>query len=69
MKKSEENLPVLVSLIEDLNKWAKEAENRARSSKERPYDWGFADGMNMALKIAIAAYGKAEREIQTQLAQ
>ena len=69
MKKSEEKLPVLVSLIEELNKWAKDAEGRARSSKERPYDWGYADGMNMAMKIAIAAYSKAEREIQAELAQ
>ena len=66
---SEEKLPVLVKLIDELNKWSKEAEVRARENPERPYNYGFADGMSMAMKIAIAAYTKAEREIQTELAQ
>ena len=66
---SEEKLPILVKLIDELNKWSKEAEARAKDNPERPYNHGFADGMSMAMKIAIAAYTKAEREIQTELAQ
>ena len=68
-KTNEEKLPVMVQLIDDLDKWAKEAEQKARANAERPYNYGFADGMRMALKIAIAAYSKAEREIQEELAQ
>jgi len=51
-----------------LNGWQRDAKNRARKD-DRPYQWGFADGLEFASRLLIAEQIRSEKEQTNELAK
>ena len=66
--KNEEELFILEKIVAELHKWERETISKARV-EERPYQWGYSDGIRFAKQVVMTAQLKAEKNSAAQLAQ